>query len=344
MMWQTTLRIGIAIAVGLSPLMVPVRADAQVGLSWARVEALRNQVQLLPQNGSARAARVSDTLQVGDALSTAASARAELRFNDGSLARVGERATFRFSPNTRNFQLSNGTVLLLIPPGRGRTTVQTPNTTTGIQGSGLFVRYDAETETTVVGALTENPNGLMQVLNQDGTQQQALHAGEMAVIQGNQIVGLFRFDLNTFYQTSSLAEGLELTQVPSETDLSDPVAAVRYETTDALGRQVAVLPETSLTNPAFIQLSVAGSLDNFSPIGEFGNLANLGFGSSAPSSLLPFALPGTSIGSSIASAVSGGGGGSSGGSGGGGSSFIPPGLIGNPGLTRLPPGIAKKQN
>ena len=121
-------------------LGIPSAALAQTSLTWAKIERLRNRVHLIPSDDSARLARVADVMGVDDALRTAASARAELRFNDGSLARVGEQATFRFTPDTRNFQLSNGTVLLLIPPGRGRTTIQTPNAVTGIQGSALFVR------------------------------------------------------------------------------------------------------------------------------------------------------------------------------------------------------------
>ena len=90
---------------------MPRPADAQSALTWARVELTRNQVQLFT-NGQSRRARVSDVLGIGDALTTARRARAELRFNDGSLARIGESAVFQFTPNTRNFRLSNGTVLL----------------------------------------------------------------------------------------------------------------------------------------------------------------------------------------------------------------------------------------
>ncbi|PSN76144.1 hypothetical protein C8B47_28880, partial [filamentous cyanobacterium CCP4] len=108
---------------GLASLMalvlVSLPAQASVTLTRADVEALRNRVEFIPRGRQARTARMSDVLAVGDALRTASASQADLRFNDGSLARVGERATFRFVPNTRNFRLSNGTVLLLIPPGRG---------------------------------------------------------------------------------------------------------------------------------------------------------------------------------------------------------------------------------
>ncbi|PZO48528.1 MAG: hypothetical protein DCF15_17815 [Phormidesmis priestleyi] len=201
-------------------------------LSWARIDFLRNQVQLVPSNAGARRARIADVLGIGDALRTAQSSRAELRFNDGSLARIGERATFRFTPNTRNFQLTDGTVLILIPPARGRSTIQTPNAVTGIQGSALFVRYIPETNRTIVGALTDNPNGPMVISNQDGSEQQALYASQIGVIENDRIVEIFDFDLTSFWQTSGLAAGFDYLQ-PGSDDLN----GVREEIREAIANQ-----------------------------------------------------------------------------------------------------------
>ena len=102
-------------------LLLSDDALAATPLSRAVIESLRNQVRLIPKNQSARPARRSDTMTGGDALATARSSMAQLRFNDGSLARVGEQAVFKFTPGTRTFRLSNGTALMLIPPGRGTT-------------------------------------------------------------------------------------------------------------------------------------------------------------------------------------------------------------------------------
>ena len=204
-------------------------------LSWARIDFLRNQVQLVPNNERAREARIADFLGIGDALRTARAARAELRFNDGSLARIGERATFRFTPNTRNFQLTNGTVLMFIPPNRGRSTIQTPNAVTGIQGSALFVRYIPETDTTIVGALTDNPEGPMVLFNSDGSERQALRANEIGVVENGQITQIYQFNSELFWQTSGLAQGFNYLQ-DSPTG-SDALDAVRQEIRDAINKQ-----------------------------------------------------------------------------------------------------------
>ncbi|MGC1309983.1 MAG: FecR domain-containing protein [Phormidesmis sp.] len=233
---------------GILFLPRPVSAEQQP-LEWARIDFLRNRVQLVPREERARRARISDILSVGDALRTARSSRAELRFSDGSLARIGERATFRFTPNTRNFQLTNGTVLLLIPPERGRSTIQTPNAVTGIQGSALFVRYIPETNTTIVGALTDNPKGPMVLFNADGSEQQALRANEIGVIEGNQITQLYQFDSELFWQSSGLAEGIDYSENSSSTNASDPLQAVHQEIREAIQKRPFIEGEGVIENP-----------------------------------------------------------------------------------------------
>lgn len=228
-------------------LLLPRPASAEETLSWAQIDFLSNRVQLLRRDQDAKRATINDVLGIGDALRTARESRAELRFNDGSLARIGERATFRFTPDTRNFQLNNGTVLLLIPPGRGRSTIQTPNAVTGIQGSALFVRYIPETDTTIVGALTDNPDGPMVLFNQDGTEQQALRANEIGVIEGGQITQLYQFDGTLFWQSSGLAEGFNYL---TDSSGSDALDAVRQEIREAIANQRPLNGEGVIENPA----------------------------------------------------------------------------------------------
>lgn len=231
-------------------LLAGAPAWGQVPLTWARVESLRNQVQVYSR-GQSRRANIADVLRIGDALRTSAYARAELRFNDGSLARVGERAVFRFSPNTRNFRLSNGTVLLLIPPGRGRTTIQTPNAATGIHGSALFVRFIPETSTTIVGALTTSEVGPMVAFNHDGSHQQPLRGGEMAVITADRPVERYTFDLRTFYETSGLALDMGLHQ-PATPPADEGLEAVKQEILEAIQEQGQFDEGPLLENPPFL--------------------------------------------------------------------------------------------
>ncbi|MGF1498251.1 MAG: FecR domain-containing protein [Elainellaceae cyanobacterium] len=237
--------------------ILPQAAWSTTTLTRADIERLRNQVNLIPDGRSARPATLDDLMTPGDALSTAREAFAELRFNDGSLARVGELVLFQFVPNTRTFQLSNGTLLLLVPPGRGNTRIRTPNATAGVRGSALFVRYNQETDTTLVGALTTSG---IEVGNSDLSQRQELKAGQLAVIVGDRIESVYEFDLTTFYETSELVRGLNLETTENlqgvRADLRDEsMTQVRQETTDALQAQSPVTGPGIIENPSFVQLS-----------------------------------------------------------------------------------------
>ncbi|MBD2014501.1 FecR domain-containing protein [Microcoleus sp. FACHB-53] len=237
-------------------LLLPQEALAQTALTRAVIESLKNQVRLIPKNQSARPARPSDAIIPGDSLATAKASTAQLRFNDGSLARLGEQAVFRFSPGTRTMALSNGTALVLIPPGRGQTRVRTPNAAAGIRGSALFVRYIPETDTTIVGALT---NSGIEVFNEGASQRQELKAGNMAVIVKDRIEKIYEFDLRTFYQTSDLASGLNLMKSESTPSVDEAIAQVQTETFDALQAQSPVTGQQVIENPSFVQLAVSPS-------------------------------------------------------------------------------------
>lgn len=258
---------GLAALSGVLALAAPAKAD--VPLTRADVEALLNRVEMMPRGSSPRPARLSDFLGLGDALRTAAASRAELRFNDGSLARIGERATFQFVPNTRNFRLNNGTVLLLIPPGQGRTTIQTPSAVTGIQGSGVVVRYVEPTNTTAVMALTENPAGPILVTLPCTGQRYALRAGQMALIQDCD-VQILAFDLKTFYETSSLVEDLYLDDPTYQDMHGDPINLVRQETLQALAEQGAFEAE-AIIDPRLLDTAV-----NIQPSESESRLVTLG--------------------------------------------------------------------
>ncbi|WP_439566329.1 FecR domain-containing protein, partial [Gloeocapsopsis crepidinum] len=231
-------------------LPIAKKASAETTLTRAVVQNIRNLVRLLPQNRTPRPARLSDAIQPGDALSTGRSSLAELRFNDGSLARVGEQAVFRFIAKTRRFRLSNGTVLLLIPPGRGVTGIQTPNAAAAIRGSALFVRYIPDTDTTIVGALTDSN---IEVFNESASQSEVLEAGQMAVVVDDRIEQLYEFDLNTFYETSDLVQQLNLNR-PNTNPSADPaLSSVQAETAAAAASKQPVRGEGVVENPSFVQ-------------------------------------------------------------------------------------------
>nr|WP_322721128.1 FecR family protein [Nostoc sp. ChiQUE02]MDZ8234227.1 FecR family protein [Nostoc sp. ChiQUE02] len=238
---------------GVIVLPLPNRVSAITPLTRAEIQNLRNVVQLIPKDKlKKRPARKLDAMSPGDGLSTGRASLADLRFNDGSLARVGEQALFQFLPKTRDFKLSNGTVLLLIPPGKGQTRIQTPNAAAAIRGSALFVRYNQQTDTTIVGALT---NSGIEVSNKEASETQVLEAGQMAIIVKGKFQRLYDFDLRNFYETSQLVRELDLNR-QSPVPTADPaITSVQAETAAALQAQPPIKGEGVIENPSFVRLS-----------------------------------------------------------------------------------------
>ncbi|MBD2412891.1 FecR domain-containing protein [Nostoc calcicola FACHB-3891] len=240
---------------GIVVLPLPDRVSAATPLTRAEIQSIRNLVQLIPKNKlKKRPAQKSDAMIPGDGLSTGQASLADLRFNDGSLARVGEQAIFQFLPKTRSFRLSNGTALLLIPPGRGQTRIQTPSAAAAIRGSALFVRYDQQTDTTVVGALT---NSGIEVSNKEASQTQVLQAGQLMVIVKGKFQGLYDFDLRNFYETSDLVLGLDLNRQNMTPNPDPAIASVQAETAAALQAQSPITGEGVVENPSFLQLTAS---------------------------------------------------------------------------------------
>jgi hypothetical protein len=241
------------------PLMLAKTVQAQTVLREAVIETVENRVNLIPKNQQARSARTSDRMTPGDALATAARSKADLRFNEGSWARLGEQAVFRFVSGTRNVDLTNGTALLLIPPGQGKTQIRTPNAAAGIRGSALFVRYIPETDTTVIGALTDSG---ITVYNENAAQGITLKGGQMAqIVQGN-IENIYEFDVRTFIETSPLVNDLGLTEDGVLSEVNNPLNEVKKEIASAIAAQAPFTDqEMIIENPDFVRLPDNNSND-----------------------------------------------------------------------------------
>ena len=245
----------------------PQSVKAEIPLTRANIESLQNYVELLPNNGNARPARITDLFGLGDIIRTASAARVDLRFNNGSLARIGEQATFQFIPNTRTFCLSNGTALFLASPEQGDSTIETPGAIRNVEGTALVIRHTpaaanysgscpstgqetAEMRgSTVIMALANNPDGPVEITLANGRKAE-LRAGQMAVMDKNQQLYIFEFDLALFYATSPLVEDLHLND-PDYVLNEQHTDLVRQETLDGLATQTNFVGEY-LLNPNFL--------------------------------------------------------------------------------------------
>lgn len=243
-------KLNFSITVALSSLALILVGNkspqAQTVLNQATVVSLQNQVRLNPDQPDGRNATVNDLLAVGDSIATARSSRVDLRFNDRSLARLGQQAFFRFRPNSRIADLTNGTGLFLINGGQGTTTIRTPNAAAGVRGSALFIRVipakDGQEGKTLIGALTDSG---IQACNQDASQCVDLKPGQMANFEGENLTNVYQFDLVTLLNTSPLTQDLD--QVAPESVLTEIQQAL--ESVPSLDQNSPIL-----TNPDFVAM------------------------------------------------------------------------------------------
>ncbi|MBE9140857.1 FecR domain-containing protein [Nodosilinea sp. LEGE 07088] len=234
----------------VSGIAIAAPAVAGVPLAPATVRTSTNQVNLVSTQG-ARPAALAECFGPGDTLSTAALANAEVLFNDGSLARLGEQANLRFWPQTRKLHLSQGTAVLFVPPGQGRTTIQTPNATVGLNSSGVVVRHVPSRNLTLVMALANSTTGPVSITTGAPGQEFALYAGQMTLINGvtSQIV---EFDLLEFYQTSNLIANLDLANPDYQPAADEPLAALRPDLLAALAQQLPFSTNDGILDPNLI--------------------------------------------------------------------------------------------
>lgn len=251
--------------VGLG-LAVPAIASAKEAvLIGAEIESFQNRAELVLRGGLVRPVRSSDYLGKGDIIQTDNDSQVDLRFNDDSFVRVGERSTFGFIPDTRRFRLSSGTALLLLPPNGNSSTVETPNITVNTQSAAVIVRHfppltaaasevpdpaveltnDAGRTAVMVLTNTEEP---VEIVLQSGRRRE-LSAGQVAILDDLNLY-LFEFDLALFYQTSPLLEDLFLDDPTYQEDLS-ATASLRQETAEDIDNQQDFEGDY-LLNPSFL--------------------------------------------------------------------------------------------
>ena len=84
-----------------------------------------NDVQVLPVEASPVPAKMGDRISGRTAVSTGAQSRAELRFPDKTLTRVGANSIFRMDASTKTVDLEKGVILLQVPKQLGGAKVRT---------------------------------------------------------------------------------------------------------------------------------------------------------------------------------------------------------------------------
>ena len=120
---------------GIALYLSAVSANA-APLTEATVTRLQNVVSYgSAKGGKIRPAVVADVVRSDNFLLTETDSRAELKYADGSLVRIGQNTVFSFDASSRTLALEKGTFIFYVPKGSGGGTIKTPSLTAAITGT-----------------------------------------------------------------------------------------------------------------------------------------------------------------------------------------------------------------
>lgn len=119
--------------------LAPCAAQAAGTLQSAEVTRVYNKVDLLQPEQSAVPAKVGDDVAGSTAVQTGGQSRAELQFNDATIARLGANSVFSFDRGTRDLNLNEGVILLEVPKNAGGATINTAAVTAAVTGTTVMI-------------------------------------------------------------------------------------------------------------------------------------------------------------------------------------------------------------
>ena len=127
-----------------------------------------------------RPAAAQDVVKAMNFLLSESESRAELKYEDGTIVRIGQNTIFSFEANSRTLNLKKGTFVFFIPKGQGGGTIKTPSLTAAITGT--------------VGKVSDNIIAILEgevVLKPSG---EHVHAGEFARRNPDGTITIGKFD------------------------------------------------------------------------------------------------------------------------------------------------------
>lgn len=172
-------------------------------LSEGELTRVINDVKVLPVEASPFPAKPGARISGRTAVSTGAQSRAELRFSDNTLTRVGANSVFRMDQTTRTVDLQKGVVLLQVPKQLGGATVRTAAVTAAVTGTTVIFEYTADGFIKIIVI-----EGEVDVsLNKDKSKFRTLKAGDMWITKADDKNSLplpVQVDLARLQRTSKL--------------------------------------------------------------------------------------------------------------------------------------------
>lgn len=182
-------------------LIAPLRAEP---FQQAEVTRVVNVVSLLRDQQKSQPAGVGDLVSGKTAVKTGADSRAELRFPDQTVTRLGANALFRFQAGGRSMDLEGGTMLFSSPKGAGGGQVQAGAVTAAVTGTDFLLSYMLNGEVKII--VLEGK--VVVYLTQFPSVRRLLRTGQIVVVPkgASQIPAPHTIDLKRLLATSRLLE------------------------------------------------------------------------------------------------------------------------------------------
>lgn len=181
--------------------MLPVGL-AGADFDLAEITKVHREVKVLKANAAPRAASEGLQIKPVTSVSTGAESRAELRFPDQTLTRLGANSRFTLRGESRTLDLDRGVMMVQVPKKQGGARIRTAGVTAAVTGTTVLIEY--------------HPGGVVKLiviegecvlsLNRDRSEFQTLRAGQMITMQDGAaaIPGPQNIDLARLLQSSRL--------------------------------------------------------------------------------------------------------------------------------------------
>lgn len=196
-------------------LLGTVSAQAAGVAREATITQFFNDVRTIEGSASERPARANEVIREKQGVRTAAQARAELRFKDNALLRLGANTIFTFDAGANEYEVKQGTILLQAPKGGGAK-IRTAAITAAIVGTTIMLEYTPDV-IPPPGSNKKKKKGYVKVIVLEGTlrlfvnnrtgESVLLNAGQMLITSPDavQLPPPVTIDISRILETSVLA-------------------------------------------------------------------------------------------------------------------------------------------
>lgn len=185
----------------------------------AEFTKVQNDVKMLPESEQPKPAKVGDVVQGRTSVTTGSQSRAELRFDDKSITRLGANSVFNLEQGTRTVDLKQGVLLMQVPKQMGGAKVRTASITAAVTGTTLMVEYQPDGYVKIIVL-----EGEVDVFRNDKPDVfRTIHAGDMIIMKpdGQVIPEPVQVDLQRLKKTSKLTDEREFGSLGNQKHLMD---------------------------------------------------------------------------------------------------------------------------